>query len=300
LLTPNARLLGRIVLLGLFVLQVIGLTLRFDGASMTTERTWGYEALIKVHYLGSIATAVVTCLLIRVAARREGLPWDPRESFSRLLGFFLFIHIIGYCLFWAMTAFVFEGNTRDLAAPALVVSTWFACGLCWVVGGMGAALPPSLGRWALRTGLLILPVGIATAVAAVLAGEALAKLWESLGGLTFWSVYGLLRLIEPHVICDSSRQLLGTPRFEVVINTECFGYQGIGLVLTLLTFYLWCFRRTLILKRALVLLPVGVVAIWSANAVRIAALVWIGDRISPEVAVGGFRPGSEQGNNSLK
>jgi exosortase E/protease (VPEID-CTERM system) len=281
-------LVGRVVLLGLFILQVIGLTVRFDVATMTPERTWGYQALSNVHYLGSIGTAALACLLIGMAARREGLVLNPGERFSPSLWLFLIVNLAGYCFFWALSAIVFETNTRELAVPALACAIWCACGFCWVAGAVVAVSPPILGRWAIRALPRFLPIGIAVAVAMVAAGEALARLWDSSGGLTFWTAYGLLRLIEPQTICEPAQHLLGTPRFGVIIDKACSGYQGIGLVLTLLGFYLWCFRRTLILKRAIALLPIGVVAIWAANVFRIAALVLIGDHISPEVAVGGF------------
>jgi exosortase E/protease (VPEID-CTERM system) len=59
-------------------------------------------------------------------------------------------------------------------------------------------------------------------------------------------------------------------------------------MLGFLVFYLWFFRARLRFPHAWLLLPFGAVASWLLNAVRIAALVWVGDRVSAEVAVGGF------------
>ena len=55
-----------------------------------------------------------------------------------------------------------------------------------------------------------------------------------------------------------------------------------------MAFYLWFYRKTLRFPQATLLVPLGVVAIWLANAVRIAALILIGTWFSPAVALGGF------------
>ena len=203
---------------------------------------------------------------------------------------FLIVNLVGYCSFWALSAVVFEANTRELTAPAaLVCATWVASDLCWVAGASRCGLPRDPGRWAIRAVPRFLPLGHhRQAAVTIAAGDVFSRLWDSSGGITFWSAYGLVHAIEPETICEPAKHLLGTPRFGVIIDRACSGYQGIGLIITLLGFYLWCFRRSLNLSRALLLLPMGVVAIWTANVIRIAALVLIGDRISAEVAVGGF------------
>ena len=66
------------------------------------------------------------------------------------------------------------------------------------------------------------------------------------------------------------------------------GYEGIGLFLVFLCAYLWMFRRTLRFPHALLLVPIGTVAVWVANAFRLTALILIGTWVSPDVALGGF------------
>jgi exosortase E/protease (VPEID-CTERM system) len=82
--------------------------------------------------------------------------------------------------------------------------------------------------------------------------------------------------------------MVGTPSFSVEIDKACSGYQGIGLICAFLTFYLWFYRKTLRFPQATLLVPTGVIAIWLANALRIAALILIGSWFSPDVALGGF------------
>src|SRR4029450_12312874 len=52
--------------------------------------------------------------------------------------------------------------------------------------------------------------------------------------------------------------------------------------------YLWLFRTHLRFPQALVLLPLGALASWVANALRLAALVALGTSVSPALAQGGF------------
>jgi len=82
--------------------------------------------------------------------------------------------------------------------------------------------------------------------------------------------------------------MIGTSKFRVVIAQDCSGYEGVGLVLAFLSMYLWLFRKDLRFPKALVILPVGAIAIWILNAFRIAALVMIGTSGWPEIAKGGF------------
>ena len=52
--------------------------------------------------------------------------------------------------------------------------------------------------------------------------------------------------------------------------------------------FLVLFRQDLRFPQAFCLLPVGVLAIWLCNVVRITALILVGAYGSPEIAVGGF------------
>ncbi len=52
--------------------------------------------------------------------------------------------------------------------------------------------------------------------------------------------------------------------------------------------WLWLFRRECRFPQALVLLPAGVATIYLLNAVRITALILIGNAGADKIAVGGF------------
>jgi exosortase E/protease (VPEID-CTERM system) len=76
--------------------------------------------------------------------------------------------------------------------------------------------------------------------------------------------------------------------FGVIINQECSGLEGVGLMLVFSAAWLWLFRADLRFPRAYLLVPVGVVTLYLLNAVRIAALLLIGDAGAQRIAAGGF------------
>jgi exosortase E/protease (VPEID-CTERM system) len=120
------------------------------------------------------------------------------------------------------------------------------------------------------------------------AGQLSQALWAPLAQTTFWGVCFLLRLVYPEVHSHLAEQVVGTATFEVALVPACSGYEGIGCVTLLLTLYLWLFRTDLRWPQALVLLPLGALASWGANVLRLTALVALGTSVSPALAQGGF------------
>ena len=98
----------------------------------------------------------------------------------------------------------------------------------------------------------------------------------------------LLTLVFRDTFYEPDTAVVGTSAFAVTIAPVCSGYEGMGLIGTLLAIYLWAFRADLRFPRALVLLPLGIALIWLANAFRIATLVAIGTLGYPGIAEGGF------------
>ena len=121
---------------------------------------------------------------------------------------------------------------------------------------------------------------------AVFLGDARTVLAKATLTVSYW----ILRLFwsESEVIVDLEKNLLGLGDFGALVGSECSGYEGIGLVIVFLMFYLRGFRHLYRFPHALLLFPIAICAVWLLNAVRISALVAIGARISPEMAVDGF------------
>jgi exosortase E/protease (VPEID-CTERM system) len=112
-------------------------------------------------------------------------------------------------------------------------------------------------------------------------------LWPPLRHYTFDTVELMLRALGLSVVSDPGQSLLGTPRFVVRIAPACSGLEGIALICAFVAVYLWLYRSEYRFPAALVLIPVAIVSIWILNAVRITALILIGQWYS-EVAAAGF------------
>jgi exosortase E/protease (VPEID-CTERM system) len=82
--------------------------------------------------------------------------------------------------------------------------------------------------------------------------------------------------------------IIGTGAFQVEIAQECSGFEGAGLMLAFSAVWLILFRKECRFPQVLLLIPAGVAVIYLLNAVRIAALILIGNAGAREIALGGF------------
>jgi exosortase E/protease (VPEID-CTERM system) len=130
--------------------------------------------------------------------------------------------------------------------------------------------------------------GIAAGVGAWLIGQAVQFLWTPLSVGTFAIVSTFLEFIGKQPIVRPATLTVGTENFLVQIAPACSGLEGIGLIVAFVSVYLWLDRRSLRFPQALVLLPLGVACIWLANAMRITALILLGDIGYSQLAVDAF------------
>jgi len=205
-----------------------------------------------------------------------------RRTWPLLLG-----HFLAYALALGITIFVFNPGL-DLERPWLWVAAWATSAVGSFVLLLAAVVPPSAIRPLARPVARALAVGLVGGVLAMLAGEATSMLWPPMSRLTLEIVALLLMLTGHEVVGIPEELVIGTPTYEVFVDQPCSGYEGIGLITVMLGFYLFYFRKSLRFPNALLLLPIGVVLIWIANSIRIAALIAVGTWISPEIAEGGF------------
>ena len=129
--------------------------------------------------------------------------------------------------------------------------------------------------------------GVVLGVVADLFGGTTQKLWLPLQRATFAIVLSLLRLTGQSAVANPQQLVIGTPTFSVQIWPACSGLEGVGLITVFVAAYIWFYRRELLFPRALLLLPIGAIAIWLTNSVRITALILIGSW-SPGVGLKGF------------
>ena len=89
-------------------------------------------------------------------------------------------------------------------------------------------------------------------------------------------------------ILPGSDPIFGTAQFEVVVGTSCAGYEGMTLIIILLTFYIYIQHENLKIARSMMLIPIAAFMMFLLNGLRIFVLVAIGHYWSPEVAINGF------------
>jgi exosortase E/protease (VPEID-CTERM system) len=197
------------------------------------------------------------------------------------------MHLLSYGVFFALTAVLF-GQAQAGEIGLAQAGVWYLSCAGVLLSWLAAALPVSNWRPLLRRTAGLLLAGVAIGVLGWAGGYLADLLWQPLGITTLILVRSILRLIVPEVVSDASEFLIGTPSFRVTIAPACSGYEGVGLVVVFLAVYLWWNRRELRFPQAFLLVPIGALAIWLANSLRIAGLILLGTYGSPEVALGGF------------
>jgi exosortase E/protease (VPEID-CTERM system) len=287
-LSPSPALRGTwlLVLLGL---ELLALTLRFDTQGLTGAAPgwtrWLGVAPACVH----IGLASVAAFLVIVGARLPTL-WQVLHPPVRQhrWGLWLAGHGVALSVFILVTAAILDVEPAAVRPSLLWPVAWVLSGATVFLLWLGALAPPS-GWWHLMHQEYAAVLGASlVGVGAWGSGQISQALWTPLTETTLGVVRALLGLVYPDVYYDLAEQVVGTAMFQVTIAPACSGYEGVGCVTLLLLLYLWWFRRHLRFPQSLLLLPIGAVAAWGANALRLAVLIALGTSVSPAVAQGGF------------
>jgi exosortase E/protease (VPEID-CTERM system) len=171
---------------------------------------------------------------------------------------------------------------------AVLVSLWTIFAAAAALAAFAAMAPLSIWTNAGRSLGIVWLYSICTALLGASAIQLIQRLWVPAADLTFGLVRRVLAPMLPNLQADTSLLILSTDRFAVLVSEECSGLEGMGLMITFCCAWLVYFRRDYIFPRALLLIPVGLVTIYTLNIVRIAALMLIGHNGFPGVAVYGF------------
>jgi len=172
-------------------------------------------------------------------------------------------------------------------ANPLAVS-WAAAGIAAIAFAALAFLPWKAWVQMIRnTGHLWAYSAIAILAACVI-GVMCRRLWEPATLLTFGLTKLFLNPFVSTIVAIPARRVIGTPIFRVKIAPECSGLEGVGLILSFGILWLLAFRRECRFPQSLLLIPLGVVLLFLLNAVRIAALILIGNAGAKQIAMGGF------------
>ena len=270
----------------LFAAEGAALSLRFSTPRLAGDLRWWAAPLARTHEL-AFPSFLATATIAALGAARSWSSGRGEAGWSGLARG-LVAHLLAMAAFVALTLRVCEGDALGGRWAAAWALGWYAAGLAVLITWLAALRPADAPLAADRHGLAIALAGLAVGATAFAVARLSADLWVPLAGGTLVLVRLMLGLVASDVVCDPASYLVGVERFAVRIAPACSGYEGMGMVGAFLAAYLAGSRRSLRWPNAWLLVPIGVAAIWLANAVRIVALVLIGAHVSPEVALGGF------------
>jgi len=249
------------------------------GALVRVAQHWGFRFLV------AFAAALAVFAYVRGAAQPHAsdteLRWGKRNA-GWLLG-----HALFFTALLPLT-YVLYGSHGSALPFLAIVALWMVLGVATVLAGILAMAPWSLWAKAARGLGMVWLYALIAAILGTGAWQWSEKLWVPAATLTFDIVRRLLAPFIPTLTADGTTRVLSTDRFSVEVTEVCSGLEGMGLMLAFSVAWLLYFRREYFFPRALVLIPLGLTAIFALNAVRIAALLLIGYAGYPDVAQFGF------------
>lgn len=249
------------------------------GSFVRESQHWGFRFLV------ALAAAIALFAYVRKGKQLIAAKAAIRATSFRIGWVLLHFLLIG-CLV-PLTSQLFPDGFA--AAPfAVVVALWIVLALGAAVCAFLAMAPRRLWIEAGRSLGIIWLYATALALLGASAMQLSQRLWVPTTAITFDLVRLVLSRVIPTLQADTATRVLSTDHFAVEVSEICSGLEGMGLILAFTTAWLLYFRREYIFPRSLLLIPVGLLMIFSLNILRIAALMVIGDAGFPDVAQYGF------------
>jgi exosortase E/protease (VPEID-CTERM system) len=277
-------------LVALLAGELVALTLPFHAeADLAASARWVQLLIYLQESLRpAFATGAAAAVFLSWSAIREEFQRTLAEGPRRVISIrWLAIHLV-------LLGALILGSLARRDGRLTSVTSWEGWLLGWSVIAIAtlaswcfAAMPPRFWAGWIRGSPLALAGGAAVGLAAIVVGNSIQGLWWIVERPTFQLVALLLRLFGQDTVAIPRDLIIGTTTFTVSIGPSCSGLEGMGLVSVVVAAYLWYRRRELIFPRALIMIPIGIVTIGLLNAVRIAALILIGNW-NEDAAVKGF------------
>lgn len=200
-------------------------------------------------------------------------------------------HVLWLWVFVRVSQLVFAGGSTIAAIDALLPVAWIGSALAAAICAGLAVAPATAWRRAFA------PLRGALVGGAVL-GSSLFWigswidgnyfLWGPLADVTLRASAWFTGLFTDSVYLEESTRILGTDRFRVIVTKYCSGLEGLALFGLFFGAFTVVARERLRVARALWLLPIGMLLVWTFNAARIAALIALGHFHDPQLAVDAF------------
>lgn len=278
------------VLLTVLLMQILWLTVRFDTQSIgAVAGNWGqlFQFAPRLPQL-VIAMVAAGCLMGRTRLLSYWREFSRQAEADETWRHWLFFQLISYVLLLVTSIWLFESTLLQTRLAGIIALEWLllatSTGVCW----LAAVAPLRCWRKLLVSESRYVTLGVLVGMGSLCFMPSAQSLWEPLSDLTLVIVVGMLSCCFADVVVDHVTRLVGTSTFYVEIAPQCSGYEGIGLIVVFLTAFCILFRHRLRFPQAWLLWPLGIMAIWWCNALRIALLIAVGTVFSPAVAMGGF------------
>lgn len=266
----------------LLLSEYIALSYTFD-AQTVGVRGGVWSILGQAGQIGPLLVVGATAFLLLPSLKDAQF---ERKAAAKPSAPLLLLHVLLGGGFVYVTSAAF-GSAEPPPGPAIA---WM---LGWAALGAATAVSLVVGvlgewRWFYQTLLRAVAAGGVLGLVAWLAGTLSTELWRPLSDATFVTVATLLQLAGFELFVDAENVVLGLEGFAVTVAPVCSGFEGIGLFTALIVGFLYRFRETLRFPNALLLLPIGMLAVWFGNSLRIAALMIVGARVDAQMAIGSF------------
>jgi len=274
----------------LLLLEYLAVSVHFDAkpllAATGAARNLGYLGIAAP---GLIVVATITYVLSGPRLRaelsqllRRGEPLGPLRRAA------LGVNLICFALLWWLTGVLLERAAQAAAPSGVELAAFLLLAAACAGSLLLSLLPPAALRQLGPRAARVLGIGVITGLLAWGAGVASGLLWEHMQRLTLYLVFSLMLPFSDRIAFAPDEALIGTEDFLVEVAPECSGIEGIGLICVVMGVFVWSARDRLRFPRALGLLPLAVLLVFLGNALRIALLIAVGVKISPEVALSGF------------
>ncbi|HEY7117854.1 MAG TPA: archaeosortase/exosortase family protein [Tepidisphaeraceae bacterium] len=271
--------------------EALVLGMGFDGESLDRfPPGWWSVVFAVMPRLLRVATAVVTIGLLLAGRHLRGrVSEQVRIGPARRIRTLLLAHLVAFACTLGATYMLFSAHPEVRAHAGAWVAAWLASIVLTTLSWAALVCPPDLlrGSLARRLGGVLL-IAACCGLLAWAVGQYTERWWDALRRPTLNLSASLLRCVDGSAWADPPQYLIGARDFTVEISRECSGYEGIGLVWVSLGTWFVFARRRLRFPQVFLLLAAATLAVWLANAVRIAALIYIGAHVSPAAALGGF------------
>jgi exosortase E/protease (VPEID-CTERM system) len=285
----SAGLVSLGLMLLALVVEVLWLSVRFDAQALVDNPLWIARAIGSAPHAERLLISIVaaTALLGLRSAAQAINQFSARVHQPIRMALFAG-HVVALLVFVWLSVTVFGARFVNVDNGSTWALAWITSGALTLIAWALALAPSRAWIWAANQSRSLLVKTVPLGATIWAAGFLTQHLWASLAKYTFYSVEWMLSLMYPVVVSNTSKLIVGTPAFKVAISQQCSGLEGIGLIVAFLSVYLWLCRRELHFPAAFTLLPLGAVAVWVLNGVRIVALIVLGSSGWREVALGGF------------